>query len=114
VFSEKERNALRDIVDFVDEVDDFTQGVSFRDFQGDRKTLRAVERSLANLTEAAIRIGEARWQALIGEVAFHRVRGLGNRLRHEYDRLDARSIYELIQIELPPLRAACVAALDRA
>jgi len=113
MFSEREDRALRDIIDFIDEIDMFVDGMSFDTFCSDRRTLRAVERSVMNLTEAAVRIGEDRWQIVIPGIAHHRVRGLGNRLRHEYDRIDARSIFELIEIELPLLRSACVAALDQ-
>ncbi len=112
MYSEKEANWLRDIIGYIDEVQDYAGGMGRDAFSADRRTLRAVERCLQNLTEAAVRIGENRWEILIATVDFHRVRGLGNRLRHEYDRIDALSIYELIDAHLDDLRAACQRALD--
>lgn len=35
------------------------------------------------------------------------VRGLGNRLRHSYELIDLRTIWETATVQLPPLRAAC-------
>ena len=112
MYSDKEGNSLRDIIGFIDEVQDYAGGMDRDAFSADRRTLRAVESCLQNLTEAAIRVGEARWEALVGTADFYRVRGLGNRLRHEYDRIDALSIYELIDAHLDDIRSACVAALD--
>jgi len=40
------------------------------------------------------------------------VRGLGNALRHDYDRVDLRTIYVTATESLPSLRADCVAALE--
>ena len=39
------------------------------------------------------------------------VRGLGNALRHDYDRVDLRTIYVTVTESMPSLRADCVAAL---
>jgi uncharacterized protein with HEPN domain len=35
------------------------------------------------------------------------IRGLGNRLRHEYDTVDLARIWLLVERNLPPLKAAC-------
>jgi uncharacterized protein with HEPN domain len=109
---DKSPNWFRDIIGFIDEIDSYVAGMSYHDFSDDRRTIRAVERCLQNITEASIRIGEESWRVLVPNVAHHRVRGLGNRLRHEYERIDTGSIYDLIGAELPLLRAACLAALD--
>ncbi|WP_184473740.1 HepT-like ribonuclease domain-containing protein [Rhizorhapis suberifaciens] len=39
------------------------------------------------------------------------VRGLSNMLRHEYDAIDLRSLFNTIMDDLPVLRQACISAL---
>ena len=40
------------------------------------------------------------------------VRGLGNALRHDYGRVDLRTIYVTATDSLPLLRADCMSALE--
>jgi uncharacterized protein with HEPN domain len=41
------------------------------------------------------------------------IRGLGNRLRHEYDRITRARLWSIVQTGLPPLVAACEVALQK-
>ena len=65
----------------------------------------------AMITEAVIKIGEDRMEEIAPAIPARAIRGLGNVLRHEYDSIDLRYILITIQRDLPPLRAACIAAL---
>ena len=44
---------------------------------------------------------------------WHKVRALGNRLRHEYDAIREDRLGDVVQTDLPALRAACEEALRR-
>jgi uncharacterized protein with HEPN domain len=44
---------------------------------------------------------------------WHKIRALGNRLRHEYDAIREDRLWDIVQIDLPALRAACEDALRR-
>ncbi len=41
------------------------------------------------------------------------IRGLGNWLRHAYDRLDVETVWVTVKRDLPPLRRAVTEALER-
>jgi uncharacterized protein with HEPN domain len=45
------------------------------------------------------------------DVSFHQVRGLGNRLRHEYDIMDEEVVYYTVTTSLPALLSHCRTAL---
>ena len=65
--------------------------MKFEDFREDPRTVAAIERKLLVISEAAIRLG-AQAEAQCPEVPWREVRGIGNWLRHQYDRIDlARS-----------------------
>ena len=110
--SRSTRLRLEDIVENVDVIAGYIAGMEETDFMHDRKTRDAVERCLARITEAVIQIGETEIHRLQLGVTWSEVRGLGNRLRHEYRRIDGRVIFATARDDLPPLRAAAGRALQ--
>jgi uncharacterized protein with HEPN domain len=46
-------------------------------------------------------------------VEWRDIRGLGNRLRHAYDRIDAGLIWIIVEKDLAPLKASTQAALQK-
>lgn len=51
-----QRDYLRDIVDSINDVDDFIRGMSFEEFKKDKKTVNAVVRSVEIIGEATKKI----------------------------------------------------------
>lgn len=86
--------------------------MGFQAFAADRKTIDATERCLQRITEAVIKIGPERMSVIAPHIPAQAVRGLGNMLRHEYDAIDLRSLFNTVTDDLPVLRDACVAALS--
>ena len=104
-------NSLRDIVDAIDMIEAFSAGMNFEAFRGDPKTVAAVERKLLVISEAAIRLaGDA--ETRCPGPSWRNIRGLGNWLRHQYDRIDLALIWKTVKDDLPPLRAAVLSALN--
>lgn len=93
---------LLHIRDEIDEVSRALQGVTFADYQKSYMLRRAVERAVQIISEAARalpsdlpgRYPEAPWTAIIG---------IGNVLRHEYQHLDDRRLWEIATVHLPQL-----------
>ena len=108
---DREQACLRDIVDNIDAIDSYIGAMGFAGFAKDRKTIDATERCLQRITEAVIRIGPARMADIAPEIPASAIRGMGNILRHDYDRIDLRSIFDTTSDDLPTLRAACVRAV---
>ena len=89
----------------------YAAGMSFSEFELDRKTRDAVERCLERISEAAAKLGDLA-PTLMPEQPWPKIRGLGNQLRHEYDRIDVVRLWLLIEGDLPPLKTAAQAALE--
>ncbi len=111
--SRREGHRLLDIIENIDAISEYIHGMSLETFRKDRKTIDATERCLMRITEAAIKIGEERMAHIAPALPLYAVRGFGNVLRHEYDRIDMKSIFVTLTEHLPELRAACVKALDQ-
>jgi uncharacterized protein with HEPN domain len=86
--------------------------MTFKAFREDIKTIDAVERNLQKISEAAIRLGP-RAETLCPGLPWSDIRGLGNWLRHQYDRVDLATIWHTATEDLPPLKAAVASVLQR-
>jgi uncharacterized protein with HEPN domain len=103
--------ALRDILDGITMIEQFTAGMDFDSFRADPKTVAAVERKLQLISEAAIRLGDQA-DAICPGQPWRNIRGMGNWLRHQYDRIDVQTVWYTIKNDLAPLRAALTEALQ--
>jgi uncharacterized protein with HEPN domain len=80
-------------------------------FRADAKTVAAVERKLQVISEAAIRLGD-QVEILCPGLPWRNIRGIGNSLRHQYDRVDVEAIWRTVVDDLPPLQSAVTRALS--
>jgi uncharacterized protein with HEPN domain len=73
---------------------------------------RGTERSLEIISEAARHLPDALLE-MRPEISWIDVRSIGNRIRHEYWRVDPALIWSIVMDDLPPLRAAVKDLLRR-
>lgn len=102
--------SLRDIAEAIDNINHFTESMDFEGFREDLKTIAAVSVKLLVISEAAVRLGDAAVAACPG-APWPEIRGIGNWLRHQYDHVDLEAVWNTVQDDLPPLRAAIANAL---
>jgi len=105
------RAHLRDIAEGIEQIEEFVAGLDFEGFRDDSKTRAAVERKLMVISEAAVRLKDD-GEALCPNVPWRDVRGIGNWLRHQYDRVDIETLWNTIQDDLPVLKIAVNNALN--
>jgi uncharacterized protein with HEPN domain len=103
-------DGLSDIRDAIGMIERFTEGMDFEAFREDPKTVAAVERKLLVISEAAIRLGE-QGPVLCPDQPWHKIRGTGNWIRHQYERINLQDIWHTVTDDLPPLKAAVIRAL---
>ena len=78
---------FQDILDNIGRIEDHTAGMDAMAFVEDHKTYDAVERCLERISEASKKLGSVA-EDLCPGIPWPRLRGLGNFLRHEYDRIE--------------------------
>lgn len=103
---------FEDILENTNRIEEFTAGMDRATFEEDPKTSNAVERCLERISEAARKLGPDA-ERLCPGVPWPRLRALGNFLRHEYDRVEIARVWMMLEHDLPALRAAAIAALER-
>lgn len=107
---EDARSHLSDILASIVLIEQFVSGMDFEGYQWDDKTQAAVERKMLIISEAAARLKDEA-EVLCPGVPWRDIRGIGNWLRHQYDRVEVETVWNTIQDDLPPLKAAVEAAL---
>jgi uncharacterized protein with HEPN domain len=107
---EDARSSLGDILDSIRLIEHFVSGMDLEAYGRDERTQAAVERKLLIISEAAIRLKEDA-ETLCPGVPWRDIRGIGNWLRHQYDRVEIETIWNTIQDDLPPLKTAVEKAI---
>jgi uncharacterized protein with HEPN domain len=104
--------SFTDILENIGHIEGFLSGMSSTELHKDQRTVFACQYALLVISEAAKRLGP-RAQVLCPGPAWRDIRGIGNRLRHAYDSLDSMLIWKVYQHDLPALKLAVKAALER-
>ena len=94
---------LNDIIDSIDDINEFVTGMNFEAFANDKKTVNAVIRSLEVIGEAVNKLpqhirdqySESPWEEMVG---------MRNRLVHEYFGVDLNIVWQTIEEDLPSLK----------
>jgi uncharacterized protein with HEPN domain len=100
--SKDPRARLLHMRDEIEGVAAAVRGLSFAEYRNSYMHRRTVERAVQIISEAAkalpkdilARHGDAPWASIIG---------IGNILRHEYQSLDDRQLWEIATVHLPKL-----------
>ena len=94
---------LNDIIESIDRVEQYTQGMSFDEFSSDQKSIDAVVRNLEIIGEAANRLPDD-FKERHSSVEWYKVVGLRHRIVHEYFGIDLQIIWQIVHVDLPSLR----------
>ncbi len=91
---------------------EFVDGMTYEQFASDKRTFRAVCQCLLIISEAAVKLADA-----ANDYAPNRdwrgIRALGNRIRHEYDRIKPERVWKIVENDIVSLRDDCEPALAR-
>jgi len=101
---------FQDILKAISLIEQFVGTMDFQAYSEDIKTRAAVERELQIVTEAAYRL-KPEDENLCPGPDWRKIRGMGNILRHSYDRLDDEAVWLTVKDDLPSLKQAVSAAL---
>jgi uncharacterized protein with HEPN domain len=102
---------FQDMIDNIARIERFTEGLNLESFIENEEKIFAVQHALLIISEAAVKLGELATE-LCPDVDWRDIRGIGNRLRHEYHGISVVRLWGIVEKHLPALKAAAVAALQ--
>lgn len=94
---------LEDIFESIEKIENYTKDVSFDDFKESGLIFDATVRNLEIIGEAANNIPEDS-RSTFHNVPWKQIRGLRNRIIHEYFGVDISIVWYIIENELPHLK----------
>ena len=103
---------LRDIMDAIEKVERFTEGMDLRQFSADDKTVFAVIRALEVTGEASKKIPTA-VQRQSPEMPWREMAGIRDKLIHQYFGVNLNVVWKTVQEDLPALKTPIARILKK-
>lgn len=94
---------LEDILESINNIERFVEGMDFNDFKKDEKTIYAVIRALEIIGEAVKNIPEE-IKKKYPEIPWKNMAGMRDKLIHEYFGVNKRVVWDAIKEELPNIK----------
>ena len=101
------RFRLDDIIEAIDGIGATVEGFTYDDYIGSWQAQRAVERGTEIISEATRHL-PGPWLAKYPEIPWPEIKSIGNRLRHEYRRVDPMIMWGIATRSVQQLRPAIV------
>ncbi len=95
---------INDIKEAIDDIADFTEGMSFEEFSSDKKTINAVIRSLEVLGEATKNIPSS-IRNQYPDIPWKQMAGMRDVLIHNYMGVDLMTVWKVVEDRLPDLKS---------
>jgi uncharacterized protein with HEPN domain len=104
---------LTDIIEAAEHIRSVLQGVPLEAFENDWQKRWLVERGIEIISEASRHIPDD-LKDRRPEIPWRKVAGIGNVLRHDYERIAPDVLWKLAQDDLPLLEKVCREELEAA
>src|SRR6267154_1133042 len=103
---------LTDIIEAAELIRSEMAGVTLQDLESDKRKRWLVERGIEIISEASRHLSDE-LKARHPEIPWSKVAGIGNVLRHEYERIAHDVLWRVVRDDLPPLEKTCREELAR-
>ena len=103
---------LQDIIDAINEVESFVDGVSFDVFTVNREKILAVVKLLEIIGEAVKKIPDDKRKSYV-HLPWKGIAGMRDMLVHEYWQVDVAVVWATVQQSLPELKVVIMDMLER-
>lgn len=94
---------VQDILDSINDVENFIDGMEFEDFIKDKKTIYSVVRAIEIIGEAAKNVPE-QVRKKYPDVPWKQMAGMRDKLIHEYFGVDLEILWETAKDDVPQLK----------
>ncbi len=102
---------IQDILDSIQDIENFIQEMSYNDFKDDRKTINAVVRSIEIIGEASKKIPKSLRNSR-QEIPWKKIAGMRDKLTHAYFGIDLEIIWKVASEEIKQIKPGILKIQD--
>ena len=99
----KDRLIIQKIIGYIDDVGKYVEGLEAKDFLDDKKTITACAFSVSQIGELVKEITEET-MSKYANIPWNSIRGMRNRIVHDYENVDLSVLWGTIKESLPDLK----------
>lgn len=99
----KDRIILQKIISYIKEVESYIEGLTTETFMEDKKTITACAFTVSQMGELAKDISEET-QTKYNNIPWKAMKGMRNKIVHDYENIDLAVLWGTIQKSLPELK----------
>lgn len=99
----KDKIIIKKIVEYINDIEQYTQNMETEEFFKDKKTMTACAFSLTQIGELAKEIDDETISNT-SEIPWKSIKGMRNKIVHDYDNIDLSVLWSTIKISLPELK----------
>ncbi|NCS87452.1 MAG: hypothetical protein AUK34_05875 [Ignavibacteria bacterium CG2_30_36_16] len=100
-----------DIIESINKIETYTKGMNFEDFSYNSLVIDAVVRNIEIIGEASKNISED-LQNEFKDIPWQKIKGIRNRIVHEYFSVDVTIIWFILENELAPIKISLTKHLN--
>lgn len=99
----KDRIIIQKIVGYIDDIEKYVEGIEAKEFLNDKKTITACAFSVSQIGELVKEITEETMEEYTN-IPWNSIRGMRNRIVHDYENVDLSVLWGTIKESLPELK----------
>ena len=99
----KDRIIIQKIIGYIDDVEKYTEGMEDKDFLDDKKTITACAFTVSQIGEIVKEIEEDTMKKY-SDIPWNSIKGMRNRIVHDYENVDLSVLWGTIKESLPELK----------
>ena len=99
----KDRIIIQKIIGYIDDVEKYVEGLDARNFFDDKKTITACAFTVSQIGEIAKEIEDETIKKY-SDIPWNSIKGMRNRIVHDYENVDLSVLWGTIKESLPELK----------
>ncbi|HEB79801.1 MAG TPA: DUF86 domain-containing protein [Rhodospirillales bacterium] len=105
------RQRLHDIIEAIEKIEGFIKDADFNLYHTDPMLHDAIERNVEIISEASRHIPDD-MKDRFKDIPWRQIADIGNALRHGYDVIDDKAMWNTVNNDLAPLKEAVIAMIE--